>query len=81
MTKRTPTPNGPQRNIALEIACVVDGRRNYQIASDALVAPKILSGYITGRLTPNEEHQRRIAKTLGRDIDELFPKTQPKTKK
>lgn len=78
MTKKTPSN---QRNTALEIACVLDGRRHYLIAALAELPSQVFSGFITGRIKPTEAQMERIAKTLGRDVDELFPTTQPQTNK
>lgn len=72
MTK-TRTPVKATRNLALAIACVVDGRPRYRIASEAKVVPQNLSAYITGRLDPPIEHRERLAKVLGVSVADLFP--------
>lgn len=72
MTKKTPTK---QRNTALEIACVLDGRRRYLIAALSDLAPQVFSAFVTGRLQPNDDQKKRVAKVLGRPVTELFPET------
>jgi hypothetical protein len=60
------------RNVALDVACTRDGRRRYVISAAACVTPQLLSGFITGRLTPTAEQRARIAAALSRPEVELF---------
>jgi transcriptional regulator with XRE-family HTH domain len=70
---KTPTSVKATRNLTLAVACVVDGRPRYRIASEANIVPQYLSGYITGRLTPSVEHRERLSEVLGIPVNELFP--------
>lgn len=71
--KNSRTPVKATRNLALLVACVVDGRPRYRIATEANIVPQYLSGYITGRLTPPVEHRERLAEVLGVSVTDLFP--------
>lgn len=65
--------SGPERNLALAIAVVRDGRRKYLIAADAHVPPASFSAILSGRLRPTPATQERIAKALGVPVEEIFP--------
>ena len=56
----------------LAIAIALDGRKKYAIAAAAGMCANYLGGFVSGRLAPSEEAQRRLADVLGVPVDELF---------
>lgn len=59
-------------NRSLAIALALDPRTRYTVAAAAGVPPQHLSGFVSGRVTPNDEQKRRVAEVLGMTVDELF---------
>lgn len=68
-------PPRPERrpNVELRVALVRDGRKLYEVAAAAQVAPSIISAAASGRELPSATARARIAAALGAPEADLFP--------
>lgn len=62
----------PRLNMALKVAILATGKPQKRIARDARIAETTFSHIVRGRLEPGVVERQRIAKVLGKTIDELF---------
>lgn len=60
-------------NVALKTAIVQSGKKQKTIARLARLSEPRLSHFVRGRLVPDEDEQKRIAKAVDRSVNELFP--------
>jgi hypothetical protein len=62
------------RYLTLKFAIIADGRRQQDIATEALLRPQMLCDVLYGRRGVSRSEQLRLARVLKRPIAELFPK-------
>lgn len=60
-------------NLALKLAIIASGHRQYVIAGKAGIQETLLSKFITGRAEPTDEQKKALARVLRKPIEELFP--------
>ena len=63
----------PTPNEALQIAIIRSKRKQRAIAKDVRIHEARFSGIVRGRIVPNRGEQKRIARTLGVSVHEVFP--------
>lgn len=60
-------------NIALKIAILETGKRQFQIAKRARIVGSKFSNIINGRIRPTPDEKERIAKALRRQVEDFWP--------
>jgi len=63
----------PKVNVPLLVAYKASSLRGYIVAAACGITPSHFSNIVNGRSHPTPELRKRIAETLGRTPDELFP--------
>ena len=62
-----------ERNVALKAAIFASGEPAYLIARKAKLSRTYLSSACTGRANLRPEEKERLARVLGKEVNELFP--------
>jgi transcriptional regulator with XRE-family HTH domain len=63
----------PTLNLALKTAILASGKQQKRIARDTRIDETTLSHIVRGRREATEKEREKLARALGRRIDELFP--------
>ena len=62
-----------QMSLNLKLAVIKSGKYQFEIALEAGISEVKFSKILKGRIEPNQNEKDKIAKVLGRPINELFP--------
>ena len=63
----------PTPNIALKVALIHAGLNGVRAAKRSRIHPSRFSAIQNGRIVPNEDEQRRIARAVGLAVYQLWP--------
>jgi len=62
-------------NLKLKLRILEKGYKNYELAKEIKMHPNRLSQIINHIYSSNEGERKRIAKSLGTSVEEIFPET------
>lgn len=62
----------PVLNLALKTAILASGKKQKRVAVEAHIDETTLSHIVRGRREPSDDERKRLARVLGRTVDQLF---------